>query len=219
MQETKRDWLIYLLGPQEQENRNLAARLTQEAGLECKVIPGDAWLPPKDTGGKQVIVLYNCQEQSYNALMDKLEQNSADHYDNCYLLLFNLDPNLHIEQDALACHLWGILYDDYSFERQVQGIRAVMDGEMWLPRKILSSYLRELRSSRHPEEETNSKKSLLSKREKEVLALIAAGSTNEEISDYLCISNHTVKSHLYRIYRKINVPNRLQAALWSVKNL
>jgi DNA-binding NarL/FixJ family response regulator len=218
MQETEHDWLMYLLGPQERENRDFAARLEQETGLECHVIPGDAWLPPKRAEGKQAIVLYNCRGQSYNALMDKLEQNAADNYEDCHLLLFNLDPDLHIEQDALACRLWGILYNDYSFERQVQGIRAVMGGEMWLPRKVLSSYLHELRDSQHPEE-TSSKKNLLSKREKEVLALIAAGSTNEEISDYLCISNHTVKSHLYRIYRKIDVPNRLQAALWSVKNL
>jgi len=49
--------------------------------------------------------------------------------------------------------------------------------------------------------------------------LIADGESNEEIADRLFISSHTVKSHLYRIYKKIEVPNRLQAALWAVKNL
>ncbi|MCD6268973.1 MAG: helix-turn-helix transcriptional regulator, partial [Deltaproteobacteria bacterium] len=59
----------------------------------------------------------------------------------------------------------------------------------------------------------------LSVREKEVLMEIGIGSTNDQIADHLCISQHTVKSHVYRIFRKIHVPNRLQAALWASKYL
>ena len=61
--------------------------------------------------------------------------------------------------------------------------------------------------------------SVLTRRESEILAHLAVGATNQEISDKLCISPHTVKTHLYNIYKKINVPNRLQAALWAAKNL
>jgi DNA-binding CsgD family transcriptional regulator len=49
--------------------------------------------------------------------------------------------------------------------------------------------------------------------------MIAVGATNDEIADKLFISPHTVKTHLYRIFKKINVPNRVQAALWAAKNL
>jgi DNA-binding CsgD family transcriptional regulator len=48
---------------------------------------------------------------------------------------------------------------------------------------------------------------------------VAIGATNEEIGDKLCISPHTVKTHLYNIFKKINVPNRIQATLWAAKNL
>jgi DNA-binding CsgD family transcriptional regulator len=52
-----------------------------------------------------------------------------------------------------------------------------------------------------------------------VLLFIASGISNTEIADNLNISRNTVKTHLYNIYNKIRVPNRLQAALWAAKNL
>jgi DNA-binding CsgD family transcriptional regulator len=48
--------------------------------------------------------------------------------------------------------------------------------------------------------------------------MVASGATNEQISDRLFLSRHTVKTHVYNIFKKINVTNRLQAALWAAKN-
>lgn len=59
----------------------------------------------------------------------------------------------------------------------------------------------------------------LTHREKQILNMVATGATNEEIADRLFVSRHTVKTHLYHVYKKINVPSRLQAALWATKNL
>ena len=51
----------------------------------------------------------------------------------------------------------------------------------------------------------------LSEREREVLALMAAGSTNPEIAAALHLSPHTVKEHTSSVYRKLGVRNRIEA--------
>lgn len=58
----------------------------------------------------------------------------------------------------------------------------------------------------------------LSKREIEVLRLVAHGATNKEISADLKISQHTVKSHVIHIFNKIGVNDRVQASTWGVMN-
>jgi len=60
---------------------------------------------------------------------------------------------------------------------------------------------------------------VLTPREIEILSVLALGVKNEEIASKLYISPHTVKTHLYAIYKKINVSNRLQAVLWAGENL
>lgn len=68
-------------------------------------------------------------------------------------------------------------------------------------------------------EDQNADPSGLTRREVEILDLIAAGYANQQIADELFISPHTVKTHLHNIFKKINVKRRLQAALWAAKNL
>jgi DNA-binding CsgD family transcriptional regulator len=59
----------------------------------------------------------------------------------------------------------------------------------------------------------------LSQREIEILTLVAAGHTNLEIAERLEIHRNSVQSHLRDSFKKIGVPNRLQAILWVAKNL
>jgi len=59
----------------------------------------------------------------------------------------------------------------------------------------------------------------LTHREIEILSLVAIGAKNEEIADKLFVSPHTIKTHLYNIYKKLFVSNRLQATLWATKHL
>jgi DNA-binding NarL/FixJ family response regulator len=61
--------------------------------------------------------------------------------------------------------------------------------------------------------------SLLTKRESEVLALVGEGLTNAGIAQRLFISAKTAEHHVGRIYRKLGLTSRGEAAAWAVKNL
>ena len=54
---------------------------------------------------------------------------------------------------------------------------------------------------------------MLTKREQQVMELVVKGLTNEEISKELEITTHTIKAHLISIYEKLQVKNRVQAAI------
>ena len=59
----------------------------------------------------------------------------------------------------------------------------------------------------------------LTRREVEILQLVASGYANSKIAEELRISPYTVKNHLYNIFKKIKAPTRLQASLWAAENL
>jgi DNA-binding NarL/FixJ family response regulator len=93
-------------------------------------------------------------------------------------------------------------------------IRAVMAGEYWLGHDRLPELidaLRELGQRRAP-----SPVETLTARELRVIAAVAEGATNKDISDQLGLSEQTVKNHLSHIYDKVGVSNRLELALFAI---
>jgi len=57
---------------------------------------------------------------------------------------------------------------------------------------------------------------LLSKREEEVVRLVAEGLSNHAIAQQLHLSDHTVKNHLFRIFEKLGISNRVELVLYTV---
>ncbi|HUK98139.1 MAG TPA: response regulator transcription factor [Gaiellaceae bacterium] len=56
---------------------------------------------------------------------------------------------------------------------------------------------------------------ILTRREREILALVSGGRTNREVARLLWLTEQTVKFHLRNVYRKLGVPNRVEAARWA----
>lgn len=95
----------------------------------------------------------------------------------------------------------------------IKGVRVLFDGQVWLSRDIL---VEAVINGRGKKVSTYKEYNGLTQRELEILTLISSGVNNKEVAEKLFISENTVKTHVYNIFKKINVPNRLQAALWIV---
>lgn len=145
----------------------------------------------------------------------------------CYPVLYNVAHGKHIEQKAFKLGIRGIFYTTDTLEVVTKGIAKLLAGELWFSRDCLLNIILEEQSRKDSsqvaiEGEADNDQchpALLTDREKEIIGFIAVGATNQEIADKLCISLHTVKSHLYKLFKKIDVPNRLQASLWAIKHL
>ncbi len=132
---------------------------------------------------------------------------------NCYFAMVNVNLEDYVEQEALENGIHGLFYVSDDVSKIVNGIKAILKQELWFPRKILSEFLT---ATREKLCQCDNKDLLLTNREKEILGMVACGRSNKDIAEKLFISVSTVKSHLYNIYSKINVPNRTKAALWAV---
>jgi DNA-binding NarL/FixJ family response regulator len=107
---------------------------------------------------------------------------------------------------ALDAGAIGYLLKDAEPAELIAGIHAAARGESPLAPKAARALI-DGRAERDAEP--------IRGREREVLALVAAGHPNKIIARRLGISEKTVKAHLTRVYRQIGVSDRVQAALWA----
>jgi len=118
--------------------------------------------------------------------------------------------------DAVMAGACGYLLKSSSIEELVAGIRAAAAGESLISPQIASKVLQLLRAQAFGRSEPV--RAELSDRELEVLKLIAIGKDNAEIAKDLFISPKTVKNHISNILMKLQIDNRIQAAVYAVRS-
>lgn len=99
----------------------------------------------------------------------------------------------------------------------IEAIRTVHKGDTYIQPTMLKELVKEFNVAQSSEK-TLDKNFFLTSREIEVLSLIAKGMLNKEIASSLYISEKTVKNHVSSIFRKLNVDDRTQAAVFALKN-
>ena len=98
----------------------------------------------------------------------------------------------------------------------VKSIRCVAMGQIWANSEQLDQLVRSLSLPRSINIVNQLGDSILSKREEQVLHLLADGLSNRELAKALSLSEHTIKNHLFRIFDKLGVSSRIEAVLYAV---
>ena len=119
---------------------------------------------------------------------------------------------------AILAGACGYLLKDSSIQELIAGIRAASLGESLISPTIAAKVLQIVRASNKQPEIENTIRSELSEREIEVLKLIANGKDNAMIAGELHISPKTVKNHISNILMKLQIENRIQAAVYAVRS-
>ena len=119
--------------------------------------------------------------------------------------------------EAILAGACGYLLKDSSIDDLIAGINAAAIGESLISPAIAAKVLQHVRATGHAAGEAEPIRSELSEREIEVLKLIANGKDNAHIAGELHISPKTVKNHISNILMKLQIENRIQAAVYAVR--
>ena len=120
--------------------------------------------------------------------------------------------------NAILAGACGYLMKDSSIQDLMQGIRAAAVGESLISPHIAAKVLQRMRATGTNEADAAMIRAELSDREIEVLKLIANGKDNAQIAADLHISPKTVKNHISNILMKLQIDNRIQAAVYAVRS-
>jgi DNA-binding NarL/FixJ family response regulator len=118
--------------------------------------------------------------------------------------------------EAIVAGACGYLLKDASIDEIASGIRAAAIGESLISQKVASKLLDQIRATSVDTDGAEPSPEL-TKREIDVLRLVSEGKENAEIGAQLFISPPTVKNHISNILVKLQMQNRIQAAVYAVR--
>ena len=120
--------------------------------------------------------------------------------------------------DAIVAGACGYLLKNSSISEVIAGIHAAAANQSLISPTIASKVLQRVRATTEDTEMADTIRAELSDRELEVLKLIANGKDNAQIAAELVISPKTVKNHISNILMKLQIQNRIQAAVYAVRS-
>jgi DNA-binding NarL/FixJ family response regulator len=130
------------------------------------------------------------------------------------VLLLTIHNEVEYLYRAVEIGVEGYVLKDSESDVLIKAIRSIHSGESYIQPNMASLLFKKING----ELDYQVRHHKLTRRETEVLKLITLGSLNKEIADELCISEKTVKNHVSNIFKKIEVSDRTQAAVYAIKN-
>ena len=189
------------------------AALLQQSGIDvvASVADGEAALAVVERTAPDVVVMdLNMPRMSGLEATRRLTERSPA----SRVLVLSVSTQDDDVTEAVLAGASGYVVKDGPVEEVVAGIRAAAAGQALISPKIASGLLRRIREPARPAPAAAVQ---LSSREHEVLRLLAEGMANSGIAEALVISPSTVHNHISSILMKLQVDNRVQAAVRAVR--
>jgi len=205
---------IYVTGSRHLDNEALACFLAKATGARCEAVSFEQMeaLSGRIEPPESRLFLFDALDRRIQAMIvDKLPGAKGNGF-----LLSGLFSRLFQEysngsapgEEETPVRTCGFLYRCDSSDQFLLAVRDLLLDRRSVPEGPPAHYMRTRNGHAHVEGHP------LSPREFHILFMMAGGLNNKDIAARLNISSHTVRTHLYNIFRKIKTRNRVQASLW-----
>jgi DNA-binding NarL/FixJ family response regulator len=131
------------------------------------------------------------------------------------VIMLTMHADTEVLAEAIRAGASGYLVKDCSTDEVADAVRMAANGDTALSPQLAATMLDEVRRLEVPDPAEEDR--VITKREEEVLQLIADGCSTPEVAEQLYISQKTVKNHLASIYQKLDARDRTQAVLQAVR--
>ena len=158
-----------------------------------------------------VILDINMPDKSGLEVLKIIKENKTD----IKVVLLTINSDKKSLATAIESGANGYILKDSDPGELSEILLNIIDGETYIDKRLVNSLVD---IYKHSNDELKSKFHDLTEREKEVLYYLSNGHTNKEISKKIFISEKTVKNYVTNIYSKLNVTNRVKAALFAIEN-
>lgn len=172
---------------------------------------GDECLEKLKRSKPDVLLLdINMPKKNGIQVLEEIKKNKI----NVKVLILTVHNEVEYLLKAVDIGVDGYIMKDSESAELKKAINAVMNGESYIQPKLIPALNNRLVARDVDKEKLES----LTKREIDVLILVANGMFNKEIAIKLNISERTVKNHISNIFKKLDVSDRTQAAVFAIKN-
>lgn len=141
-------------------------------------------------------------------------KNIRSHKMNVKVLVLTVHNEVEYLMKAIDIGIEGYILKDSESSELKNAIYEICKGESYIQPNLIPL----LNAKKIEKSEDSDKIHELTKRELEVLTLLAVGMYNKEIAEKLDISERTVKNHISNLFKKIGVTDRTQAAVFAIRN-
>lgn len=200
-----------IFGRRSLQNELLARLIEGHQAMPCAIAEHDDF--DLSYQHKSALALLDAGASAASALEDQVGKLQTQ---VSIIAIFNARLDQALDRLLRWPRVKGFFYEHTGEEQFLKGVQSLCMNEHWLPRKVMAEYLEETRSTQpHPGVVDAS----LTPKETQILRAMISGAKNSDIAQVLHLSPHTIKTHVYNLFRKIKVSNRVQAVSWALVNL